>query len=156
MLTLATTLLLAACSGSDGAQGQQGLPGLPGNAGLPGLQGVEGPEGPAGPQIAAGVMLDKLTYVIGVDGVDKTFTLTGWGFEPGEIVIAKLMMAEDELLLAGATANEFGTFDIVASLQAFEGDDFNPPVELPLVPGFYTLKVAGIFGSLATAPMMFE
>jgi len=166
MLTLATTLLLAACEGSQGSQGPQGpqgLPGLPGNSGLPGVQGIQGDpglpgnpglpgvqgvagsQGPAGAQIAAGVMLDKTVFVL---GEDETFTLTGFGFEPGEVVIGKLLTAQDDLILVGATANEFGAFKVnpqdldLTALGAIEA-------------GVFSLRVTGTAGSLASAPMVF-
>jgi len=166
MLTLVATLVIAGCAGDDGSQGPtgasglpglpgnpglagvqgvQGDPGLPGNPGLPGLQGASGADGSDGAQIAAGVMLNKTTFVL---GEDETFTLTGYGFMPNEVVIAKLQTAQDNLILVGATANAYGAFQVnpqdldLTSLGALEA-------------GAFTLKVTGTDGSLASAPMVF-
>ena len=169
MLTLVATLVIAGCAGDDGfagapgqpgqpglpglpgnpgaagLQGVQGEAGLPGNPGLPGLQGVAGVDGSDGAQIAAGVMLDKTTYVL---GVDETFTLTGYGFMPNEVVIGKLQTSQDNLILIGATANAYGAFQVnprdldLTSLGAISA-------------GVFTLKVTGTDGSLASAPMVF-
>ena len=129
MLTLVAALVMAGCTGPAGAQGPQGQgapglpglpgnpglagvqgvqgdPGLPGNPGLPGLKGSDGADGADGAQIAAGVSLDKLSFVL---GEDETFTITGYGFVPNEVVIAKLQTSQDNLILVGATANAYET-----------------------------------------------
>ena len=166
MLTLVATLVIAGCSGSDGAQGPQGpkgepglpgnpglpgvqgiqgIPGLPGNPGLPGLQGPPGADGQDGAQIAAGIMLDKSVFVL---GADKTFTMTGYGFLPNEVVIAKLETAQDNLILVGATANAYGAFQV-------NPQDLDLTSLGALSAGVFTLRVTGTEGSLASAPMMF-
>ena len=167
MLTLVATLVIAGCSSGDpgaqgpqgpgglpglpgnpgaaGLQGVQGDPGLPGNPGLPGLQGVAGVDGSDGAQIAAGVMLDKTVFVL---GEDETFTLTGFGFMPNEVVIGKLQTSQDNLILVGATANAFGAFQV-------NPKDLDLTSLGALSAGVFTLKVTGTDGSMASAPMMF-
>jgi len=166
MLTLVATLVIAGCAGNDGApgaqgdpglpglpgnpglpgvQGVQGEPGLPGNPGLPGLQGAAGSDGSDGAQIAAGVILDQTTFVL---GSDETFTMTGYGFMPNEVVIAKLETAQDNLILVGATANAYGAFQV-------NPQDLNLTSLAALEAGVFTLKVTGTDGSLASAPMVF-
>lgn len=167
MLTLVATLVIAACSSGDpgaqgpqgpsglpglpgnpgaaGLQGVQGDPGLPGNPGLPGLQGVAGVDGSDGAQIAAGVMLDKTVFVL---GEDETFTLTGFGFMPNEVVIGKLQTSQDNLILVGATANAYGAFQV-------NPKDLDLTSLGALSAGVFTLTVTGTDGSMASAPMMF-
>ena len=167
MLTLVATLVIAACSSGDpgaqgpqgpgglpglpgnpgaaGLQGVQGEPGLPGNPGLPGLQGVAGVDGSDGAQIAAGVMLDKTVFVL---GEDETFTLTGFGFMPNEVVIGKLLTSQDNLILVGATANAYGAFQV-------NPKDLDLTSLGALSAGVFTLKVTGTDGSMASAPMVF-
>ncbi len=167
MLTLVATLVIAACSSGDpgaqgpqgpgglpglpgnpgaaGLQGVQGDPGLPGNPGLPGLQGVAGVDGSDGAQIAAGVMLDKTVFVL---GEDETFTLTGFGFMPNEVVIGKLQTSQDNLILVGATANAYGAFQV-------NPKDLDLTSLGALSAGVFTLKVTGTDGSMASAPMVF-
>ena len=167
MLTLVATLVIAACSSGDpgaqgpqgpgglpglpgnpgaaGLQGVQGEPGLPGNPGLPGLQGVAGVDGSDGAQIAAGVMLDKTVFVL---GEDETFTLTGFGFMPNEVVIGKLQTSQDNLILVGATANAYGAFQV-------NPKDLDLTSLGALSAGVFTLKVTGTDGSMASAPMVF-
>ena len=167
MLTLVATLVIAACSSGDpgaqgpqgpgglpglpgnpgaaGLQGVQGEPGLPGNPGLPGLQGVAGVDGSDGAQIAAGVMLDKTVFVL---GEDETFTLTGFGFMPNEVVIGKLHTSQDNLILVGATANAYGAFQV-------NPKDLDLTSLGALSAGVFTLKVTGTDGSMASAPMVF-
>ncbi len=168
MLTLVATLVMAGCEGAPGAQGPQGQgepglpglpgnpgaaglqgvqgePGLPGNPGLPGIHGIAGADGSDGAQIAAGVMLDKTTFVL---GEDETFTLTGYGFMPNEVVIGKLQTAQDNLILVGATANAYGAFQV-------NPQDLNLTKLGAISAGVYTLKVAGTDGSLASAGMVF-
>lgn len=167
MLTLVATLVIAGCSSGDpgaqgpqgpgglpglpgnpgaaGLQGVQGEPGLPGNPGLPGLQGVAGVDGSDGAQIAAGVMLDKTVFVL---GEDETFTLTGFGFMPNEVVIGKLQTSQDNLILVGATANAYGAFQV-------NPKDLDLTSLGALSAGVFTLKVTGTDGSMASAPMVF-
>ena len=169
MFTLVATLAIAGCAGENGSQGPagaagaaglpglpgnpglsglqgvQGLSGLPGNPGFPGLQGAAGADGSDGSQIAAGVMLDKTTFVL---GVDKTFTMTGYGFMPNEVVIGKLQTEQDNLILVGATANAYGAFQV-------NPQDLNLTKLGALTTGAFTLQVRGTAGSLASAPMVF-
>jgi hypothetical protein len=166
ILVLVATLAIAGCSGSagsQGAQGAQGAAGLPGNPGLPGVQGIQGNpgnpgnpgnaglQGPAGPQgsdgsaLAAGIMLNKTVFVI---GTDKTFTLTGYGFQANEVVIAKLQTSQDNLILVGATANAYGTFQV-------NPQDFDLTSLGAIEEGMFTLRVSGTDGSIASALMTF-
>ena len=168
MLTLVAALVIAGCTGPSGAQGPQGQgapglpglpgnpglagvqgvqgdPGLPGNPGLPGLKGSDGADGANGSQIAAGVSLDKLSFVL---GEDETFTITGYGFLPNEVVIAKLQTSQDNLILVGATANAYGAFQV-------NPQDLDLTSLSAITAGAYTLRVTGTAGSLASAPMVF-
>jgi hypothetical protein len=146
-LALVTTLLAAACTGPQGPTGSAGP------AGPAGPIGPVGPEGPPGAQgepapvalAAARVSLDKAVYTV---GEDRTFTLTGYGFQPNEVVIAKLTTAADELILAGATANAFGVFEVRPA-------DLDMRQMAAIVPGQYTLWVTGTEGSASAALMVF-
>jgi len=167
-LVLMATLVIAGCAGQTGAQGPQGIgqpglpglpgnpgaaglqgvqgeSGLPGNPGLPGLQGIAGVDGSDGAQIAAGVMLNQTVFVL---GEDETFTLTGYGFMPNEVVIGKLQTSQDNLILVGATANSYGAFQV-------NPQDLDLTSLGALSAGAFTLKVRGTDGSLASAPMVF-
>ncbi len=163
ILVLVATLAIAGCSGSDGSQGSQGAAGLPGNPGLPGVQGIQGlpgnpgnpglqglqgpvgPQGPAGSPLAAGIMLNKTVFVI---GTDKTFTLTGYGFQANEVVIAKLLTSQDNLILVGATANAYGVFQVTSQ-------DLDMTSLGAIEEGMFTLRVSGTDGSVASALMTF-
>ena len=166
MLTLVAALVMAGCEGPAGAQGAQGVPGLPGlpgnpglagvqgvqgdpglpgNPGLPGLKGADGADGSDGAQIAAGVSLDKQTFVL---GVDESFTITGYGFSASEVVIAKLQTAQDNLILVGATANKYGAFQV-------NPQDLDLTSLSAITAGADTLRVTGTSGSIASAPMVF-
>jgi hypothetical protein len=90
-------------------------------------------------------MLDQTVFVI---GADKTFTMTGYGFQPGEVVIAKLLTSQDDLILVGATANAYGAFQV--NPQDLDLTSFGA-----IEAGIFTLRVSGTDGSIASAPMMF-
>jgi hypothetical protein len=95
---------------------------------------------------AAGISLDKAAYTL---GSERTFTVTGWGFQPGESVL--IIFHTDAYgpgTVGGVDASEFGTF---ASTQAgrFRMERIRSS------PGTYTVRAEGSMGSLATASITF-
>ena len=132
-----TLLVAAACSGDVGPTGPVGL------------QGPAGPEGPAGagaPASAAGISLDKAVYTI---GSERTFTVTGWGFLPGESVIFNFHTdAYGPGIIGGVDANEYGTFEYTQGGR-FRMDRINSSA------GTYTVWAEGNLGSEAAAPIVF-
>ena len=155
VLMLAVALAALACEGDPGQtgpagpQGSAGPAGAAGPAGPPGPAGADGPQGPPGDASAAsaaGIALDKDAYTL---GSERTFTVTGWGFHPGESVL--IIFHTDAYgpgTLGAADASEFGTF---TSTQAgrFRMDRIRSS------PGTYTVVAEGSMGSVAAAPITF-
>ena len=151
-LMLAVTLVAAACTGetgpagSTGPAGPAGAVGQAGPAGPAGADGAQGPPGDPAPASAAGISLDKAVYTI---GSERTFTVTGWGFIPGEAVLITFHTdAYGPGTIGGADVNEFGTF------QVTQGGRFRMD-RVSSSPGTYTVTAEGHMGSLATAPITF-
>ena len=154
ILALAVALVAVACgqtgetgpAGPQGAAGPAGSVGPAGPAGSAGADGAEGPQGdPAAPS-TAGIALDKDAYTL---GSERTFTVTGWGFQPGESVL--IIFHTDAYgpgTVGGVDASEFGTF---TSTQAgrFRMDRIGSS------PGVYTVRAEGSMGSVASAPITF-
>jgi hypothetical protein len=95
---------------------------------------------------AAGISLDKAAYTL---GSERTFTVTGWGFQPGESVL--IIFHTDAYgpgTIAGADASAFGTFE-VTQRGRFRMERIRSS------PGTYTVRAEGSMGSLATAPITF-
>ncbi len=155
VLMLAVALTALACEGEPGERGPAGPAGAAGAAGAagpagpPGPAGADGPAGPPGdpaPASAAGIALDQDAYTI---GSERTFTVTGWGFHPGESVF--IIFHTDAYgpgTLGAADASEFGTF-VLTQRGRFRMDRVNSS------PGTYTVRAEGSMGSLATAPITF-
>lgn len=143
LAALAISLALIACTGPEGPAGATGP------AGPAGPAGPEGPAGPAGeaaPATAAGIRLDKAEYVI---GVDASFTVSGWGFQPGEAVLITLHTdAFGPGIVGGADANDYGVFSYTPTGQ-FRMQRINSS------PGMYTVLAEGTEGSKASAPIVF-
>jgi hypothetical protein len=100
----------------------------------------------AAPASAAGIALDQDAYTI---GSERTFTVTGWGFHPGESVL--IIFHTDAYgpgTLGAADASEFGTF-VLTQRGRFRMDRINSS------PGTYAVRAEGSMGSLATAPITF-
>lgn len=137
MTVIALTLLIAACTGDDGARGPEGP------------RGSEGPEGPAGGAAlasAAGISLDMAVYTI---GSERTFTVTGWGFLPGESVIITFQTdAYGPGIIGGVDVNAYGTFEHT------QGGRFRMDRILTSA-GTYTVWAEGNLGSKAAAPIVF-
>lgn len=167
-LTLAAALLTAACGpeGIEGPQGPQGPPGEPGLSGLPGnpgepgiqgepgdpgfpgnpgIQGLPGPQGPVGPSTIA-------TVVLTVDdgrllmGAENSFTVTGSGFAPGDVIYGELHTGGDSIAMVGSTANDSGAFSATASLDLSRATSLGA--------GVYTLFVRDTSGNNATAALV--
>ena len=134
---LALTLLVAACTGDLGPAGEVGP------------QGPVGPEGPAGagaPASAAGISLDQAAYTI---GSERTFTVAGWGFLPGEAVIFTFHTdAYGPGIVGGVDAGAYGTFEYKQAGR-FRMD------RIKTSPGTYTVWAEGNLGSKAAAPIVF-
>lgn len=134
---LAFTLMAVACTGDLGPAGPSGP------------AGVAGPEGPAGgaaPASAAGISLDKAAYTI---GSERTFTVTGWGFLPGESVIITFQTdAYGPGIIGAADANAYGTF------EQTQGGRFRMD-RISSSAGTYTVWAEGNLGSKAAAPIVF-
>lgn len=134
---LALTLLVAACSGDLGP------------AGATGPEGPVGPEGPAGaaaPASAAGISLDKTAYTI---ASERTFTVAGWGFLPGESVIFTFHTdAYGPGIVGGVDADAYGTFEYTQGGR-FRMDRVSSSA------GTYTVWAEGNLGSKAAAPIVF-
>ena len=155
VLMLAVALTALACEGEPGERGPAGPAGAAGAAGAAGPAGPQGPagaDGPAGPPgdpapaSAAGISLDQDAYTI---GSERTFTVTGWGFHPGESVL--IIFHTDAYgpgTLGAADASEYGTF-VLTQRGRFRMDRINSS------PGTYTVRAEGSMGSLATAPITF-
>ena len=138
--------------GNPGLPGKAGLPGAPGEPGKPGIPGEQGPAGPQGDPggdaavSAGGIELDQDSYVV---GSDRAFTVTGWGFQPGEAVLIELAtVGFGPAFVGGADASDFGTFVITPK------DRFRLHRE-PIEPGLYTLWARGDQGTLASALITF-
>ena len=167
-LAMAAALLAAACGpeGVEGPQGPQGPPGEPGLAGLsgnpgepgiqgepgvagfpgnPGIQGLPGPQGPVGPSTIA-------TVVLNVDdgqllmGAENSFTVTGSGFAPGDVIFGELITGAENIALVGSTANGSGAFSAAASLDLSRATSLGA--------GVYTLFVRDSSGNNATAALV--
>ncbi len=155
VLMLAVALVATACQGEAGQTGpagpagQQGPQGAAGPAGATGPAGADGAQGPPGdpaPASAAGISLDKAAYTL---GSERTFTVTGWGFLPGESVL--IIFHTDAYgpgTIGGVDASEFGTFESTQRGR-FRMDRVSSS------PGTYTVRAEGSMGSLATAPITF-
>ena len=152
LLILTVALFSIACQGQTGPGGAAGPPGpqgAPGPAGPAGPAGADGPQGPPGdsaPVSAAGISLDKDVYTI---GSERTFTVTGWGFQPGESVL--IIFHTDVYgpgTVAGIDASPYGTF------EATPRGRFRME-RIRSAPGTYTVRAEGSMGSLATAPITF-
>ncbi len=155
ILMLTFALLATACQGEAGETGSTGPAGPPGSAGAAGAagsvgpagaDGAQGPPGDPAPVSAAGISLDKAAYTI---GSERTFTVTGWGFQPGEAVL--IIFHTDAYgpgTIAGVDASAYGTF-AVTQAGRFRMNRISSS------PGTYTVTVEGNLGSLATAPITF-
>ena len=158
VLALAVALVAAACQGDPGQTGPAGPAGVAGPQGPSGPEGPAGPAGPAGADgaqgppgdaaagSAAGIRLDKDVYTL---GEERTFTVTGWGFHPGESVL--IIFHTDAYgpgTIGGVDASEFGTFESTQRGR-FRMQRINSS------PGVYTVRAEGSMGSLATAPITF-
>ena len=152
VLMLALALVAPACQGEAGQTGPAGSAGAPGAAGPAGpagpagADGAQGPPGDPAPVSAAGISLDKAAYTI---GSERTFTVSGWGFQPGESVL--IIFHTDAYgpgTVAGVDASAFGTFES-APAGRFRMDRISSN------PGTYTVRAEGSMGSLATAPITF-
>jgi hypothetical protein len=134
---LAFTLLLAACAGDAGSTGP---------IGPAGSAGPEGPAGAGAPASAAGISLDKAAYTI---ASERTFTVTGWGFLPGEAVIIEFQTnAYGPGIIGAADVNAYGTFEVTQAGR-FRMD------RIKSSPGTYTVWATGSLGSKAAAPIVF-
>lgn len=134
---IAFTLLAAACTGAAGPAGP---------AGSSGSAGPEGPAGAGAPASPAGISLDKASYVI---QKDKTFTVTGWGFIPGESVIITFQTdAYGPGMIGAADVNAYGTF------EHKQGGRFRMQ-KIKSSAGTYTVWAEGSLGSKAAAPIVF-
>ena len=99
---LALTLLVAACTGEQGTVGPAGPQGAAGPA------GAQGPAGDPAASSVAGISLDKAEYTI---QKDKSFKVSGWGFQPGESVLITFHTdAYGPGIVGGVDANAYGTF----------------------------------------------
>lgn len=135
--SLLGAMLMVACTGAEGPQGP---------AGPPGPQGPAGPAGESAPTSAAGISLDKTSYVI---GEERTFTVNGWGFSPGEAVVITLHTdAYGPGIIGGVDANEFGVFAYTPGGR-FRMD------RIESSPGMYTVLAEGDQGSKTSAPIVF-
>ena len=149
VLILAIALMALACEGEPGQTGPAGSAGPTGATGAAGPAGPPGPQGPPGDPAtasAADITLDKDAYTL---GSERTFTVTGWGFHPGEAVL--IIFHTDAYgpgTIGGADVNEFGTFEIT------QGGRFRMD-RIRSSPGTYTVRAEGNMGSLATAPITF-
>ena len=155
VLMLAVALVATACqgeagqtgpAGSAGSAGPPGPAGPTGSAGPAGADGAQGPPGDSAPVSAAGISLDKAAYTL---GSERTFTVTGWGFQPGESVL--IIFHTDAYgpgTIAGVDASAFGTFE-VTQRGRFRMERIRSS------PGTYTVRAEGSMGSLATAPITF-
>ena len=134
------TLVAAACTGDDGPVGA---------VGASGAAGPEGPEGAVGaiaPASAAGISLDKAAYTI---GSERTFTVTGWGFLPGESVIITFHTdVYGPGIIGGTDASAYGTFEQTQAGR-FRMD------RIASSPGMYTVLAEGSLGSKASTPIVF-
>ena len=118
------------------------------------LQGAAGARGPpqatAGRRVSAvaGIALDQGAYTL---GSERTFTVTGWGFHPGESVL--IIFHTDAYgpghYRRGRTRAQFGAFEADAGGPVQDGPR-PPPAQ-----GTYTVRAEGSMGSLATAPITF-
>ena len=134
---LAFTLLAAACTGELGPAGPAG-PGGP--------AGPEGPAAAGAPASPAGISLDKTAYTI---GSERTFTVTGWGFIPGESVIITFQTnAYGPGIIGASDVNAYGTF-VHKQGGRFRMDRIKSSV------GIYTVWAEGSLGSKAAAPIVF-
>ena len=134
---LAFTLLSAACTGDLGPAGP---------AGPQGPGGAVGPASDAATASAAGISLDKAVYTI---GSERTFTVTGWGFLPGESVIITFQTdAYGPGIIGGADVNAYGTF------EQTQGGRFRMD-RIRTSAGTYTVWAEGNLGSKAAAPIVF-
>ena len=155
MLMLAVALAAVACQGDPGQTGPagpagpagaQGPAGAAGAAGPAGADGAQGPPGDPAPASAAGIRLDKDVYTL---GEERTFTVTGWGFHPGESVLIVFHTdAYGPGTIGGVDASEFGTF------ESTQRGRFRME-RIGSSPGVYTVRAEGSMGSLATAPITF-
>ncbi|MCY4449928.1 MAG: hypothetical protein OXE02_13910 [Chloroflexi bacterium] len=155
VLMLAVALVATACQGEAGQagpagpagqQGPQGAAGPAGPAGPAGADGAQGPPGDSAPVSAAGISLDKAVYTL---GSERTFTVTGWGFQPGESVL--IIFHTDVYgpgTVGGVDASPYGTFESTQRGR-FRMD------RISSAPGTYTVRAEGSMGSLATAPITF-
>ena len=152
LLILTVALMAVACqgetgpAGAAGPQGPQGAAGLAGPTGAAGATGPQGPPGDPAPISAAGISLDKAVYTL---GSERTFTVTGWGFQPGESVL--IIFHTDAYgpgTIGGVDVSEFGTFESTQRGR-FRMDRVSSS------PGTYTVRAEGSMGSLATAPITF-
>ena len=155
LLMLALALVATACQGEAGQtgpagpagqQGQQGAAGPAGPTGPAGADGAQGPPGDPAPASAAGISLEKAAYTL---GSERTFTVTGWGFQPGESVL--IIFHTDVYgpgTVAGIDASPYGTF------KATPRGRFRME-RIRSAPGTYTVRAEGSMGSLATAPITF-
>ncbi len=134
---LAFTLVIAACTGDLGPAGP---------AGASGAAGPEGPAGAGAPASAAGISLDKAVYTI---GSERTFTVIGWGFLPGESVIITFQTdVYGPGIIGGADVNAYGTF------EQTQGGRFRMD-RISSSAGTYTVWAEGNLGSKAAAPIVF-
>ncbi len=138
LVLIATLAVAVACTGPAGLTGPQGSKGDTGDKGDTGAAGAAGAVGARGATVAASLVLDSTSINVG-----GKIAGAGAGFQPNEEVYVALLIGGQiaELGVAGATANDKGTF-------AFNGP--SQGLGVTIVPGNYTLMAQGLNGSLAS------
>ena len=140
-------------SGAPGAPGEPGLPGLPGNPGAP---GAPGPQGPAGVDGADAPAIPKASLSASSSSVsmDGELTVTGGGFEAGEVVVIQLVVDESLSIIVGGgqgaqvAANGAGAFEVTFSSLSEDSD------VISRASGAATLEAQGGSGSVASTPIV--
>ena len=139
--------------GEPGEPGEPGLPGLPGNPGAP---GAPGPQGPAGADGADAPVVPKasLSASSSSTSMDGELTVTGGGFEAGEVVVIQLVIDESLSVIVGGgrgaqvAANGAGAFEVTFSSISEDSD------VIARASGAATLEAQGGSGSVASTPIV--
>jgi len=122
------------------------IPQLKGSTGFQGPNGPAGAQGSAGEnfrQSPAGVLLDKRSYLV---GVDTTINVYGSGFVRNEFVLPQISGANPRGFKAeGSNANAAGVFSTTISLNA-SGHTVKA--------GVYSLQFNGGEGTYVTIPIV--
>lgn len=145
---------LAGPQGPPGLPGEPGLPGRPGNPGNPGLAGPPGPPGPPGAQGVAGISPEAAIAVSKATlTMDQPLDVWGSGFQPGELVVVRLLIDEKNQQIIGKGVGSQAAADASGAWSFSVSSIGGSAAVKAAAPGVRTLLAVGTGGTRASVPV---